>query len=59
MAVLVNKITGVVPADAPTGVVSLFNYTNIFAQIAIVSFVFAGLALLISPLIKRMMHGIR
>lgn len=59
LAVLVNKITGVVPADAPTGVVSLFNYTNIFAQIAIVSFVFAGLALLISPLIKRMMHGIR
>lgn len=56
---IVNTITGAAPATATEGVSNLFNYTNVFAQIAIVSFAIALLALLISPVIKRMMHGVR
>ncbi len=56
---LVSAIIGDAPAKADPGVVNLFNYTSVFAQIAIVSFAFAAIALAISPIIKRWMHGIR
>lgn len=60
LAGLVTMMTGQAPGEgAPDGVANLFNYTNVFAQIAIISFIVALLALLISPIIKRMMHGIR
>ena len=35
------------------------NYTGVFAQIAIVSVGIGLFAILISPIIKRMMHGIK
>lgn len=56
---VVNQITGTAPADASAEVTNLFNYTTVFAQIAIISFAVGLVALIISPLIKRMMHGIR
>ena len=56
---VVDSITGGTPEAASPEVANLFNYTSVFAQIAIVSFAFAAIALVISPLIKRMMHGIR
>jgi POT family proton-dependent oligopeptide transporter len=59
LAGAVSAITGDLPAGSSPEVTNLFNYTSIFAQIAIISFAFAILALIISPIIKRMMHGIR
>tara|TARA_R110002049_G_scaffold4601_4_gene31990 strand:+ start:276455 stop:278077 length:1623 start_codon:yes stop_codon:yes gene_type:complete len=57
---LAMKITGTVaPENASDSATNLMNYTSVFAQIAIVSFTFAAIALLISPIVKRMMHGIR
>jgi proton-dependent oligopeptide transporter, POT family len=48
------------PADgASQGAVALFNYTTVFGQIAIISFIFAAIAIVLSPLIKKMMHGIK
>ena len=45
--------------DISGSVESLFLYTDVFAQIAIVSFMVGLFALVISPVIRRMMHGIR
>ncbi|MFK8113967.1 MAG: peptide MFS transporter [Rubripirellula sp.] len=60
MSKLVTMMTGESPGEgASEQVVNLFNYTGVFAQIAIISFIVAMIALLISPVIKRMMHGIR
>lgn len=60
MTEFANAITGGRPdGNAAEGVANLLNYTNVFAQIAIISFVVGGVALLISPVIKKMMHGIR
>jgi POT family proton-dependent oligopeptide transporter len=46
-------------SGASEGVLNLMNYTSVFAQIAIISFAFGLIALVISPLIKYMMHGIK
>ena len=55
-----NMITGSGDmANASESVVNLLNYTSVFAQIAIISFVIGIIALIISPLIKYMMHGIK
>ncbi|QDT05795.1 Di-/tripeptide transporter [Rubripirellula lacrimiformis] len=60
MASLARWITGASADEAATAsAANLLNYTSVFAQIAIISFVVAAIALLISPIIKRMMHGIR
>ena len=59
LAGFVESITGTAPENAPANVASLFNYTSVFAQIAIISFAVALIALIISPVIKKMMHGIR
>lgn len=56
---IVNLITGEAPAGAPAEITNLFNYTSVFAQIAIISFIVSVVAFVISPLIKRMMHGVR
>ena len=56
---IADQITGVAPGNATPQVTNLFNYTTVFAQIAIVSFVIGLIAVIISPIIKRMMHGIR
>ena len=54
-----EMITGSAGENATEGVLNLMNYTGIFAQIAIVSFVIGMFAIIISPIIKRMMHGIK
>jgi len=54
-----QQITGIVPENATEGVTKLFAYTDVFAQIALISFAVGLFALLISPIIKRMMHGIK
>ena len=60
LANLAAKITGTVSSDqASESATNLMNYASVFAQIAIVSFAVAVVALLISPIVKRMMHGIR
>ncbi len=55
-----QAITGAVDITSVTPeVAKLMNYTGVFAQIAIISFVIGLFALLISPVIKYMMHGVR
>lgn len=54
-----KSIAGTPSADASEGAAALFNYTTVFGQIAIISFIFAIIAIVLSPLIKKMMHGIK
>lgn len=55
-----QMITGSIDlASATPEVAKLMNYTSVFAQISIISFVIGIFALIISPLIKYMMHGVR
>ena len=55
-----QMITGVVDqGTASPEMANLMIYAGVFAQIAIVSFVIGLFALIISPLIKYMMHGVR
>jgi len=43
---------------ASEGLLNLANYTNVFAQIGIVSLIIGGICLLLSPLFNKMMHEI-
>ena len=55
-----QMITGAVDLDTVTPeIANLMTYTGVFAQIAIISFVIGLFALIISPIIKYMMHGIK
>ena len=55
-----NAVTGFDPTTPLSGpAASLYTYTDVFAQIALVSFIVGLFALAISPIIGRMMHGIR
>jgi POT family proton-dependent oligopeptide transporter len=57
----VHFVTGFKPEEASNAienVQSLMTYTGVFAQIALVSLGVAVFALLLSPLIKKLMHGI-
>lgn len=55
-----QAITGAVDLTTVTPeVAKLMTYTGVFAQIAIISFVIGLFALIISPLIKHMMHGVK
>ena len=55
-----QMITGAVDLTTVTPeAANLMTYTMVFAQIAIVSFAIGLFALIISPIIKYMMHGIR
>jgi proton-dependent oligopeptide transporter, POT family len=54
-----RAMTGGLPeGEVSEGAKNLLAYTDVFAQIAIASFFVGILALVISPIIKRMMHGI-
>ncbi len=44
---------------ASSGMINLANYTNVFAQVGIISLIIAGIALASSPVLKKMMHGIK
>ena len=60
LAKYAQSITGVVDtATSSPEVINLMTYTGVFAQIAIISFVIGLFALIISPLIKYMMHGVK
>lgn len=59
---LTSFAKSIVGVDNNTGneaVGKLLNYTTIFAQIAIISFIIGMIAIILSPLIKKMMHGIK
>ena len=57
-----NLATGIIGRDVSQtygeGALQLFNYTSVFAQIAIVSFIVGLIALLISPIVNRLSHGV-
>ena len=55
---LAVNITGEVPSGSSSQVINLFNYTSVFAQVAIVAFGFGIIALILTPVIKKWMHGI-
>ena len=60
LAEYAQMITGTVDlASVTPEVAKLMNYTGVFAQIALISFVIGLCALIISPVIKYMMHGIK
>ncbi len=54
-----ESLSGTPAEGASDSALALFNYTTIFGQIAIISFIFAAIAIILSPLIKKMMHGIK
>lgn len=61
MTDMITKITGFesgVAKSATEGIQSLATYTNVFSQIAIISFGCAIIILILSPFIKRLMHGV-
>ena len=55
---MVTGFKGGVTDSTVQGVQSLATYTSVFAQIAFISFGAAIVVLILSPLIKKMMHGI-
>lgn len=59
LANMAESISGVAPEGASEKVSNLFNYTSIFGQIAIIAIIFGVLATLLSPLLKKWMHGIK
>lgn len=56
---IAKSISGTPTSDASENVINLFNYTSVFAQIAIISFIMGIFAIILSPFIKKMMHGIK
>jgi len=44
---------------ASEGMINLANYTNVFAQIGILSLIIAAMALAVSPILKKMMYGVK
>lgn len=58
---IVNAVTGMSResvANAIPAIQELFTYATVYTQIGVISIVTALFALLISPLIKRWMHGV-
>lgn len=54
------KVTGLSPdiaAESGNGFSTLLSYSHVFTSIAIVAFVVAVVALVITPLIRKLMHG--
>lgn len=61
IAGVIAKLTSVAPAEGGeevSGFDSLYTYTGIFEQIGYVALGFAVLALIMTPLMKKWMHGI-
>jgi POT family proton-dependent oligopeptide transporter len=58
---IVNFVTGMSKesvANAVPAIQELFTYSTVYTQIAVISFATALFALLISPLVKKWMHGV-
>ena len=58
---MIEKVTGFVGATTNStveGVQSLLNYTSVFTQVGIVAIGMAILAFILSPILKKWMHGV-
>jgi len=61
MTTIIEKVTGFVGATTDStveGVQSLLNYTSVFTQVGVVAIGMAILAFILSPILKKWMHGI-
>jgi len=61
MTTMIEKVTGfsgAVTNSANEGVVSLLNYTSVFTQVGIVAIGMAILAFILTPVLKKWMHGV-
>ena len=61
MTTIIEKVTGFTGAttDSTTeGVNSLLNYTSVFTQVGVVAIGMAILAFILSPILKKWMHGV-
>ena len=61
MTTMIEKVTGfsgAVTNSTNEGVVSLLNYTSVFTQVGIVAIGMAILAFILTPVLKKWMHGV-
>jgi len=61
MTTVIEKVTGFTGGYSESsveGVQSLVSYTSVFTQVGIVAIGMAILAFLLSPLLKKWMHGV-
>ena len=61
MTTMIEKVTGFVGGTTNStveGVQSLLNYTSVFTQVGVVAIGMAILAFILSPILKKWMHGI-
>jgi POT family proton-dependent oligopeptide transporter len=61
MTTMIEKVTGFAGATTTStseGVVSLLNYTSVFTQVGIVAIGMAVLAFILTPVLKKWMHGV-
>ena len=58
---MIEKVTGfsgAATSSTAEGVVSLLNYTAVFTQVGIVAIGMAILAFILTPVLKKWMHGV-
>ena len=58
---MIEKVTGFAGATTTStseGVLSLLNYTSVFTQVGIVAIGMAVLAFILTPVLKKWMHGV-
>jgi POT family proton-dependent oligopeptide transporter len=58
---MIEKVTGfsgAATSSTAEGVVSLLNYTSVFTQVGIVAIGMAILAFILTPVLKKWMHGV-
>ena len=61
MTTMIEKVTGfsgAATSSTAEGVVSLLNYTSVFTQVGIVAIGMAILAFILTPVLKKWMHGV-
>ena len=61
MTTIIEKVTGFVGATTDStveGVQTLLNYTSVFTQVGVVAIGMAILAFILSPVLKKWMHGV-
>ena len=61
MTSMIEKVTGFVGATTTStseGVLSLLSYTSVFTQVGIVAIGMAVVSFMITPVLKKWMHGV-
>ena len=58
MIELVTGFANATTSSTSEGVLSLLNYTSVFTQVGIVAIGTALVSFLISPILKKWMHGV-